>query len=190
MFKLPVYFEKLVMSKILFCVIAFTIFFLTNTQTSIAQKLYEVCGNPQDSCRSSFEFDANDLAFRVTKKLQMWDEVKSVSFYAVILKSKKAFYDTDPMRESSCEKGFFRKSEINEAQKMFSDNKVFISFFGCYGDPDIYYTNTNQKFNFLAVYAGKTQKEANNFLQTVKASKTFAGANVRKMQVILCYGCH
>jgi hypothetical protein len=63
---------------------------------------------------------------------------------------------------------------------LFKDNKVFA--LKCSDAGDLYYTNIANDVNFIAVYAGKTLAEANNFLKTVKATGKFKGANARKMQ--------
>jgi hypothetical protein len=153
-------------------------------------KLYEVCGIPDVQCLSAKEFDPQNLPFRVTGNLEMWGEYKSKPFYAIILKSKKAFWDESPMVEGECEKGFFTEEERLQGQKLFPQNKVFASDLGCYASNQLYYTNSNKDFNFLAVYAGNNITEANSFLKQVKSVGKFPGANIRRMQVILCYGCH
>lgn len=50
---------------------------------------------------------------------------------------------------------------------------------------DVYYTNTANDVNFIAVYAGKTLTEAKSFLKTIQATGKFKGANARKMQATI-----
>jgi hypothetical protein len=54
-------------------------------------------------------------------------------------------------------------------------------------EENISYTNVNDKFGFLAVYAGPTMKEAKARLAEVKGTGRFPGANIRKMQAKLVY---
>lgn len=89
-------------------------------------------------------------------------------FYAVILNSSES-----PVNENG----------RNEIQKLFPGRKVFKSD-NAHQDP-IFYTNVNNKVNFVAVYAGKTQKEGSDLLAQIKLryGKRFPDANLRKMQV-------
>lgn len=54
-------------------------------------------------------------------------------------------------------------------------------------EENISYTNVNDKFGFLAVYAGRTLQEAKARLAEVKSTGKYAGANIRKMQARLIY---
>lgn len=47
------------------------------------------------------------------------------------------------------------------------------------------YTNVNRKAGFIAVYAGRSEAEAKQFLAEVKAAGRFPDANLRRMQVVL-----
>jgi hypothetical protein len=69
-------------------------------------------------------------------------------------------------------------------KQLFPKAKVFSMRFSCDDDVEenLTYTNVNDKFGFLAVYAGLTMKEAKARLAEVKATGKFAGANIRKMQ--------
>lgn len=153
------------------------------------ERTYEVCGNPQLQCKTSFKFQTNDFPFKVTGELEWFGTYKSKEFYAVILQSRKAVPDPDGLAGAKQCSGHFTESERRKAQSLFPNNKVFASQFGC-DHFQIEYTNVKTDYNFLAVYAGETQKEADELLEKVKASGKFVGANVRKMQVVLCNGCH
>jgi hypothetical protein len=63
---------------------------------------------------------------------------------------------------------------------------VFASRFSC-PEELVLYTNVNQEFNFLAVYAGSTLAEAKQTFTKVKANGRFPQANIRKLQVVLEY---
>jgi hypothetical protein len=110
----------------------------------------------------------------------------SANFYAIILRSQPAVVDPDgPARAADCS-GYFSEKERVKAQNQFPGNKVFASRNGC-GLGGIAYTNVKDGQNFLAVYAGTTEKQAKKFLRTVKA-KGYSDAYSRKMQVVLGYG--
>ncbi len=102
-------------------------------------------------------------------------EFKSEAFYAVILKSDKP-----------CA---IEEAERLAAQKLFADNKVFVNRFYCddVGEDLITYTNVNEKYSFMAVYAGKNKATAKAFFNKLSIADKFPGANIRKMQVMLVY---
>lgn len=148
----------------------------------------KVCPNPSVPCRSSkFEFPPYALSFRLPSNLKWLNNYRSVSFYSVLLKSMTAIPDPDgPAGPQKCS-GYISDTERVRVQAMFPTHKVFTSRFGC-GSPGIGYTGVNYDYNFLAVYAGETKGEAEQFLARVKATKTFPDANIRRMQVVLDYG--
>ena len=111
--------------------------------------------------------------------------VQIEAFYAVILQSRPVIEQTNPA-EDECG-GQFTSSERQNAQALFAKNRVFSTAFGCYHFEHSY-TNVNYKFNFLAVYGGATESAANAV--RAKALKSYPGANIRKMQAILCNICH
>ena len=76
------------------------------------------------------------------------------------------------------------EEERLQAQQLFPKAKVFSMRFSCDDDVEenLTYTNVNDKFGFLAVYAGLTMKEAKARLAEAKATGKFPGANIRKMQ--------
>jgi hypothetical protein len=102
-------------------------------------------------------------------------EFRSVPFHAVILRTA-----------ARCS---VKEAERREVQALFPSRKVFFPRSGCDDSPEenIAYTNVDDKFAFLAVYAGATEPEAREFLKQVKALGRFPGANVRRMQAVLLY---
>lgn len=144
-----------------------------------------MCGNPAAPCRSSkWKFQPYDLSFRLPPRLKWLNNYDSASFYAVILKTRKAVPAKDV--ESECA-GFFTEPERRKVQSMFTRNKVFASRMGC-NSPGIGYTGVDTDNNFLAVYAGETQAAADAFLQKVKVNGQFPEASVKQMKVVLDYG--
>ena len=134
-------------------------------------KLGKICGNPQISCRTAdANFQAHEIPFEIPKGAVIYE---SETFYAIILKTVKLNSNTN------CENAVSEKERL-KFQELFKDNKVFA--LKCSDAGDLYYTNIANDVNFIAVYAGKTLAEANNFLKTVKAAGKFKGANARKMQ--------
>ena len=104
-------------------------------------------------------------------------EFRSAQFYAAILKT--------------VERCKWTEQERLEIQSLFPKNKVFAPKDGCdeddpHADP-IGYTNVNPKVGFIAVYAGDTQEEAQRFLEAVKQTGKFPGANLRRMQAVLYF---
>ena len=74
-------------------------------------------------------------------------------------------------------------------QPLFPRNKVFATRFECDDDVEnnVTYTNVSPRHGFLAVYAGETAAAGKTFLASVQATGRFAGANLRKMQVVFVY---
>lgn len=134
-----------------------------------AQQRGQVCPDPTQSCKTFATFQPYDLPFSVKENSVIWE---SEFFYAIILKSMSAA-DTD------CDK-FVSESERHAAQSLFPKRKVFTS--RCMEAGSLFYTNVNDNFRFMAVYAGATKAEAATMLQTVKATGKFNGANIRRMR--------
>jgi len=155
-------------------------FMLTSTAlTGASQKQGgTICAKPASSCSSSYSFAPYQLPFEIKHKLVFGKTYKSISFYAVVLKSVRT--NTNP----DC--AFIPEEQRLQAQALFPDRKVFASRFSC-PEELILYTNINQDFNFLAVYAGATLTEAKQALKKVKASGQYPQANLRRMQVVLEY---
>ena len=130
--------------------------------------------NPAKACSDS-NFKSHELCFKTPGDGVARAETLSESFYAVILKT--------------AERCTITEGERLEAQKRFPQSKVFSMRFFCDDniEENISYTNVNDKFGFLAVFAGRTSKEAKARLAEVKATGLFPGANIRKMQARLVY---
>ena len=120
-------------------------------------------------------FKPHELAFQTPQDGVARAEYKSQPFYAIILQTTQACSVTEKERLA--------------VQALFPKNKVFTTRFGCDGNVEEYITYTNVKpgLGFIAVYAGLTHPEAEQFLQIVKTTGRFSGANIRKMQVVLVY---
>jgi hypothetical protein len=129
-----------------------------------------VCGDPTVSCKTSYQFEAYDLPFRLSESTVIWE---SEPFYAVILKSVRAPND-------DCER-FVPEDERQQTQTLFPHNKVFTS--RCADPTTLYYTGVQPNAHFMAVYAGRTRAEAQRVLEQVKATGKFPGANLRQMSI-------
>jgi hypothetical protein len=125
--------------------------------------------DPAGTC-SDVSFKPHELCFRTPSDGVARDEILSEPFYAVILKTAQRCTITD--------------EERLRAQARFPRAKVFSMRFNCDDniEENISYTNVDDRFGFIAVYAGRTLKEAKARLAEVRASGTFSGANIRKMQ--------
>jgi len=143
--------------------------------------LERVCHNPNSPCTiDGWSFQANDLTFSYTA-LERMSRHYSRPFYAILLKSIKVKIVDDPTKD--CGSGISEKKRL-ATQKLFPRRKVFTSTFGCLG-AGVWYSNTNNKYDFLAVYAGETMREAKKVLKKVKATGRFKRANIRSMQVVV-----
>jgi hypothetical protein len=130
--------------------------------------------DPANSCTGG-DFKPHELCFQTPQDGIARAEFLSESFYAIVLKS--------------AERCTITEDERIEVQTLFPRNKVFSMRFQCDDDieENISYTNVNDKFGFLAIYAGRTMKDAKAKLAEVKATGKFPGANIRKMQARLVY---
>ena len=129
----------------------------------------QVCGDPEKPCAG---FKSNDLSFPLPRDGVARADSRSTPFYAVILRTAKL-----------CS---IQEKEQREVQMLFPRNKVFYTRFECDGDVEnnVTYTNVSDKFAFLAVYAGSERATADALLAEVNAMGLFAGANLRRMQVV------
>jgi hypothetical protein len=134
----------------------------------------KVHANPATACGYG-NFKPHELCFQIPGDGVARAEVLSETFYAVILKT--------------AERCVISEEERLQVQALFPVNKVFSMRFNCDDDVEenISYTNVNDKFGFLAVYAGRTLKEAKARLEEVKVAGRFPGANIRKMQAVFVY---
>ena len=128
-----------------------------------------VCGDPTVRCNTSVEFQPYQLPFRLPPRAVIWE---SELFYAIILRSIR-----EP--EENCTR-FIPESERIEAQSLFPRHKVFTS--RCFEPGDLYYTNVARNTQFMGVYAGRTQAEAAQMLERVRATGRFPGASIRRMR--------
>jgi hypothetical protein len=141
----------------------------TSAQRRPSARRNPVCGNPNQTCKSMRTFEPFELQFRIPDGAVIWD---TDLFYAVMLKSIKAPVD-------SCDV-FVPENERLAAQTLFPNNKVFAS--RCFEPGGISYTNTSERAQFMAVYAGATLADANRMLAQVKATGKFPGASIRRMR--------
>ena len=145
-------------------------------QQAIANRVLthgEVCPDPKNPCLDMGSFHENELSFKLKSKFNFdRGRDQSLPFYAVILRSGELCKMPEEDRLT--------------LQKVFPTRKVFLHRHFCEGFSDkATYTNINRKVGFIAVYAGKTEAEAKQFLAEVKAAGAFPDANLRRMQVQL-----
>ena len=131
----------------------------------------EVCPDAKNPCLDMGSFHDNELSFKLQSKYAFdRGHDRSLPFYALILKSGEL-----------CK---IPEEERLAIQAQFPSRKVFLHRLHCEGFSDkATYTNVNRKVGFIAVYAGKTEAEAKQFLAEVKGK--FPDANLRRMQVNL-----
>jgi len=135
-------------------------------------KYAPVCGNPNVTCRGQNSVQPNELPIQWPRNAVIYE---SVLFYAVILRSV-------PSPEESCD-NFIPEPERLAAQTLFPQNKVFTS--RCAEPGYLSYSNTNAKTQFMAVFAGATQAEANRILAKVKSTRKFPSSNIRRMRAMM-----
>ena len=142
--------------------------------TASADTQGKVHPNPANPC-SGGDFKPHELCFETPKDGIARAEYLSEPFFAVLLKT--------------AERCTITEEERLQVQGMFPQSKVFSMRFQCDDniEENISYTNVNDKFGFLAVYAGRTMQEANARLAEVGTTGRFPGANVRRMQARLVY---
>jgi len=129
---------------------------------------WQVCGDPTVRCRTDVTFEAHDLPFGLPQNAVIWE---SEMFYAIILKSINAKDDCDQ---------HVSESDRLAAQTLFPNHKVFAT--RCAEPGNLFYTNTNPDYKFMAVYAGATRTEAMRMLDRVKATGQYPTANLRRMR--------
>ena len=82
-------------------------------------------------------------------------------------------------KEEDCNT-FVPEAERLATQALFPERKVFAS--RCIDIENLFYTNVDPKFRFMAVYAGTTLAEAKRTLEAVKATGKFQNAYLRRMR--------
>lgn len=130
-----------------------------------------ICPNPDKPCRG---FKPYELPFRIPPSNTARAEDTSADFYAIILKSSPPCSIPDNERIS--------------AQKLFPQNKVFVSRFECEGEDTIKYSSIDStKYSILAVYAGASKRQADGFLVRVRKTGRFPDAYLKRMKVVLVH---
>lgn len=137
-----------------------------------------VCYQPTVQCFGSYSFAPYQLPFTIKEKLEFGKTYRSEEFYAIVLKSVKAVGDPD------C--SFVTEAERLEEQKWWPNRKVFASRLNC-PEELVVYDNTDQNFNFLAVYAGKSLKEAQRLINQIRVNPRYSKAYLKRMRVVLEY---
>ena len=137
---------------------------------SLAASQGKIQPDPATPCGNT-AFKPHELCFETPKDDIARAEFLSETFYAIMLKTA-----------ARCS---IPEAERADIQRQFPRLKVFSTRFQCDGDVEenISYTNVNDAYGFVAVYAGRSLKEAKARLQEIKATGRFPGANIRKMQV-------
>jgi hypothetical protein len=143
--------------------------FATSSALAQAGKIHPDPAKPRPG------FKPHQISFETPQDGVARAEFRSAPFYAVILKT------TEPCGA--------KEKERAEIQALFPANKVFYPLAECDEDPEdtIWYTNVKRKVGFIAVYAGDTAEQAQQFLVAVKQAGRFPGANLRRMQAVLEY---
>src|ERR1051325_6288773 len=126
----------------------FILFYSIPSKSAAAQS---ICPDPNHPCGT---FKAYELPFRIAPSRVARAEDQSELFYAIILKSAPA-----------CS---IAGDEGTAAQSLFPAKKVFVSRFECGEEDNVTYTTSDKKFGILAVYAGKTMKEAEALVAVVR----------------------
>jgi len=159
------------------CLMVLLLTIVLQSFSSPVQSLGAVCSSPSAPCPTKYSFESYQLPFKIKQQLVFGRTYKSAFFYAVILASV-------PAQDEAGECRHIEESARLDAQSLFPERKVFASHFGC-AEELILYTNVNQSFNFMGIYAGVTKAEANKVLGRVRATGRFSTANIRRMQVVL-----
>jgi len=145
-----------------------------------------ICGNPAAVCQRGKNFQPNDLGFVLPAKMKWQTNYTPSYFYAVILQSRRAVKDGN-VDSDNCSKGYFPESERLRVQALFSDKKVFTSRNGCYGAWGNAYTNVNSDYEFIAVFGGMTQAQA-EVARSRARTNGFKDAYLKRMQIVYQYG--
>jgi hypothetical protein len=170
------------MNKIIPLLTTLSFIVLTFSNDGKAQSPLKVCPNPGSPCKSKVrEFYPYDLSFALPAKIRNNTPYKSEVFFAVILKNRITLSEKD-----ECDGGEFSTKVENErklAQKLFPNNKVFASH-QCPDMGALSYEVSGQPLNenFIAVYGGTNQLEADVILTQAQAK--YPKAVVKKMRVI------
>jgi hypothetical protein len=131
-----------------------------------------LCPDPRRPCDG---FKANDLSFVLPRDGVARAEVRSVQYFAVVLRSARHCGIGEPARA--------------EAQRLFPGRKVFSQRFECDDDMEnnVHYSPVDTQVAFLAVYAGTTRRDADAVLAAVRRTGRYPGAYLRRLQVVFVY---
>lgn len=130
------------------------------------------CYDPAKPCPG---FKDHDLSFPLPTDGVARTQAQSTPFFAVVILTS--------------ERCTINENRRKEVQANFPDRKVFAMRFKCddKAENNVTYTNSDDSFGFLAVYAGEDRPAADAFLAQVRAMGRFSGANLRRMQVLYLY---
>jgi len=144
----------------------------------------EVCPDPQAPCNSAAKrFAPYDISFKLPGKLSRGRTYTSLPFYGVLLKT---------FAEESCDADDHTESIERERLKIqlaYPHNKVFATY-SCPNLDAVDYEfagrldSTGERVliqTFIAVYAGKSEAEGNQFLTYVKT--IYPQATLKRMKV-------
>jgi hypothetical protein len=150
--------------------------------SAFAQAPLKICPNPSTPCKSKHrKFYPYDLTFTMPATIKANKDYQSAPFYAVMLKE-----NIQVSEKEECDGGEFHtrvEAERKKIQTGFPNQKVFAS----YQCPDMgalsYIANGEPlNDNFIALYAGATQGEADLTLLLVKSK--YPKATLKKMVVV------
>ena len=142
----------------------------------------EVCPDPQAPCSTAAKkFAPYELSFRLPGKLTKGKTYESLPFFAVLIKTyDQELCDADDHTASI-------EQERLKLQLAYPHNKVFASY-SCPNLDAVDYSFPGKMdltgeraliMTFIAVYAGKTQAQANEFLSYVRT--VYPNASLKKM---------
>lgn len=151
---------------------------LSLTASVYAQTAGAVCHQPESQCATAYTFAPYQLPFRINESLVFGKAYHSKPFYAVILKSVRTDGD------AGCT--MISESERAAAQAIWPTRKVFTSRYTC-PEELVLYQNTDQSFNFLAVYAGDNINEARRVLKQARSNVNFSQAYIKRLRAVLEY---
>lgn len=117
--------------------------------------------------------DTQDIHFEMPCDDVARSDYQSEPFYAILLNTMPRCSVTD--------------KQWQDIQHRFPDNKVFATRYQCNDEAVINYTNVDEKYGFIAVYAGRTKEEAQRLLRKINTLRAFPDANIRLMQAVLEY---
>lgn len=152
-----------------------------STTTSTQKSAQSVCPDPAASCRHPLKtFAPYELPFRLPQKIKPNTEYKSEPFYGVLLKTYKL------TAVDECDEGEYSstlEAERKRVQSVFPRKKAFAAP-QCpdMGAVSYIIDGKADTARFLAIYGGRTAREAQQVLAKIKSK--YPGATVKRMQVV------